>query len=119
MLEVFLLLLSIALFAALLFTIKKLFSLKQELEDLRFQKSSQAVRYGKLTEQFIPFTEQFPFDPALFRFLGEPVDGIIFDSDSVVFCEFKTGKSQLSQKQRRIKELVESGKVKWLEFRLR
>ncbi len=119
MLEVFFVLLSIALFTALFFAVRKVFSQKQELQDLRFQKSSQSVRYGKMTEQFIPFAEQFPFDPALFKFLGEPIDGVIFEDNAIVFCEFKTGSSSLNPKQRRIKGLVESRKVKWLEFRVR
>lgn len=118
MLEVFLLLLSVALFLALLFLIKKVFSLREELEELRFKKSSQAVKYGKLTEQFIPFVERFPFNPGEFRFIGNPIDGIVFDEEEIVFCEFKTASSSLNQNQRRIKQLVNNKRVKWLEFRI-
>jgi len=119
MLETFLLLLSIALFAALVFLVNKVFSLKQELEDLRFRKSSQSVKYGKMTEQFIPFVENFPYNPEKFRFLGNPIDGVLFDEDEIVFCEFKTGSSSLNQNQRRVKQLVENKRVKWLEFKIR
>ena len=111
--------LSIALFLAALFLIKKVFSLKDEIADLRFSKSSQSVKYGKLTEQFIPFIEDFPFNPERFKFLGNPIDGVLFDDDLIVFCEFKTGNSALNQVQRRIKQLVEEKKVKWFEFKLR
>jgi len=119
MLEIFLIGLSIALFLALVLLIKKIFSLKAELKELAFQKSSQSVKYGKMTEQFIPFTEQFPFNPEQFRFLGSPIDGLQFNEDEILFCEFKTGSSTLNQKQRRIKQLVEEKKVKWFEFRMR
>ena len=118
MLELFLSLLSVALFLALVFLIRKLFSLKGRLEELKFEKSSQSVRYGKMTEQFIPFAADFPLNPECFRFLGSPIDGIAFADDGIVFCEFKTGKSMLSEKQRRIKQQVNDKKVKWLEFRV-
>jgi predicted Holliday junction resolvase-like endonuclease len=118
MIEIFLLCLSIVLLLALVFLAKKFFSLKGELEDLRFRKASQSVKYGQLTEQFIPFIGSFPFDPQQFRFIGNPIDGIVFDDNAIVFCEFKAGSSGLSQRQRLIKQLVEEKKVKWLEFRI-
>lgn len=94
-------------------------SLRRELSELRFQKSSQSVKYGKLTEQWIPFSEQFPYPAEKFRFLGEPIDGIVFEDDEIVLCEFKASNSKLNEKQRRIKELVEKKRVKWLEFNTR
>jgi len=118
MLELILFGISIALFLALIFLIMKVFRLKEEIADLRFRKSSQAVKYGKLTEQFIPFIEQFPFNPEKFRFLGNPIDGLVFEDDEIVFCEFKTGSSSLNQNQKRAKQLVKDKKVKWLEFRI-
>jgi len=119
MLEIFLICLSIALFLALLFLIRKVLSLRERIAGLKFEKGSQAVKYGQLTEQFIPFTETFPFEPSSFRFIGKPIDGVAFTDDEIVFCEFKTGVSQLSQRQRGIKQLVEAKKVKWLEFAIR
>ena len=112
-------LLTIVLFLALLFLLKKVFSLRRELKDLRFGKASQSVKYGKLTEQFMPFVQSFPYDPENFRFLGSPIDGIAFEEDELVFCEFKTGSSRLSEKQKRIKELVQAKRVKWFEFSIR
>lgn len=119
MLEIVFLAVAIALGVALLFAVQKIFSLREELSDLRFKKSSQSVKYGRLAEQFIPFSQQFPFEPEHFRFLGEPVDGISFNENEIVFCEFKAASSQLSQKQKRIKDLVQGKKVAWLEFRMR
>jgi predicted Holliday junction resolvase-like endonuclease len=119
MLELILALISIALFLALLFLIKKLFSLRATIERLKFEKGSQSVKYGKMTEQFIPFMEKFPFNPEQFHFLGSPIDGILFDEDQIIFCEFKTGQSALNQRQRQIKQLVKEKAVKWFEFRVK
>jgi len=119
MFTAFLIGLSIALFLALLFLALKFFGLKKELAKLQFEKSSQSVRYGKMTEQFIPFAESFPYNPEKFRFLGNPIDGLVFGEKEIVFLEFKTGSSSLNQKQRAIKQLVLDKKVKWEEFRVR
>ncbi|HLC37145.1 MAG TPA: Holliday junction resolvase-like protein [archaeon] len=92
--------------------------LQISLNDLMFQKSSQSVKYGKMTEQWLPFTESFPFNSEDFKFLGMPVDGIVFDENKLVFVEFKTNKSSLNAKQKKIKELVENKKVEWFELRM-
>jgi len=119
MLELILAFISIALFLALVFLFKKVLSLRDTIERLKFEKGSQSVKYGKMTEQFIPFMERFPFNPEQFRFLGSPIDGVLFDDEQIVFCEFKTGSSQLNQRQRQIKQLVKEKAVKWFEFRVR
>ncbi len=115
----FLALLIAALFVALILLIRKILQLRREVEELRFGKASQAVRYGRLTEQFIPFAGQFPHNPENFRFIGSPIDGIAFEDDAVIFCEFKAASSVLNEKQRRIRQLVQEKKVKWFEFNLR
>ena len=102
-----------------LFLLSRVSSLERALADLRFSKSSQSVKYGKLTEQFIPFTKEFPFDSENFRFLGNPIDGIVFEDDKIIFAEFKAAGAQLSPKQRRIKDLVERKEVEWFEQKLK
>ena len=94
-------------------------SLSRRLIDLEFSKSSQSVKYGKLTEQWIPFSDRFPFDAQKFRFIGSPIDGIAFDDEKIVFVEFKTASSQLNDNQKRVKKLVQEKKVDWLEFRIK
>jgi predicted Holliday junction resolvase-like endonuclease len=94
-------------------------SLKRELEDLQFAKSSQSVKYGKMSENWIPLSEQFPYNSESFRFLGNPIDGVAFENDRIVFCEFKANKAGLNEKQKRIKELVEGKKVEWLEMKMK
>ncbi|MDO8646927.1 MAG: Holliday junction resolvase-like protein [Candidatus Diapherotrites archaeon] len=93
--------------------------LKEELSRLQFEKSSQSVKYGKMSENWIPLSEQFPYNPDSFRFLGNPIDGVAFEDDKIVFCEFKASKSQLSEKQKRIRQLVEEKKVEWFELKMK
>ena len=85
--------------------------LEKELRSLR-------VKRGMNLEQLIPLSEEYPYDPRGFRFLGNPIDGIQFNDDSIVLVEFKSGKSNLSGKQERIKRLVENGKVYFRVFRV-
>jgi len=64
--------------------------------------------------------ERYPFNSQDFRFIGTPVDGLQFEEDKVVFIEIKAGRSAgLSQKQERIKRLIQDRKVEWFEFSIR
>lgn len=115
---VFFVVLTITLFLICLFFISKNRRLKDELEDLSFKKQSLSSKYGKMTEQFLPFLEGYPYNPQNFRFIGTPIDGIQFEDDKIVFIEFKTSNSRLTEKQERIVRLVEDGKVEFEEFRI-
>ena len=92
--------------------------LRERIQDLESEKQSMAVRYGKMTEQFIPFLKNYPYRGENFRFIGTPVDGIQFEDDKIVFIEFKTGKSELSEAQKRVRNLIHKGKVYFEEVRL-
>lgn len=84
----------------------------------RKRKSSISVRHGKFIEHYIPWIKKiFPYDPKKFRFLGNPIDGILFGDDKIYFMEFKTGKSGLNKKQRKIKKLIKNKKVGWKEIK--
>lgn len=83
-----------------------------------FQKSSLSSKYGKMTEQFMPFLKDYPYDPQNFRFLGSPIDGVQFEGDKIIFIEFKTNSSQLSERQRNLAELIFQKKVFFEEHRL-
>ena len=79
-----------------------------------------SVGRGLMAEQFAPFTDTFQnfgWDIQEFKFLGRPVDGIQFEEDEIIIVEFKTGDSNMSQKQRRIKALIDEGKVRFQEIR--
>ena len=91
--------------------------LRTALEEERTRRGSLASTYGRISEQWFPLTDAFPYDSRRFRFLGSPIDGIQFEEDRVIFCEFKANRSDLSEGQRRIRDLVCQGQVEWQEFR--
>ncbi len=88
------------------------------VDSLKFSKKSIEVKHGNKIEQFIPFMKDYKYDSNYFRSLGSPVDGIQFEDDEIILLEFKTGKSNLSETQKQIKELIENGKVRFEEIRI-
>ena len=81
---------------------------------------SRAVLGGKFTEQMIPYLPQFKYDPTEARFIGSPIDFIVFpglslgDPQEIVIIEVKTGKHrQLSAQEKKIRQLIEDGMVRW------
>ena len=96
---------------ALVITVIWISRVSRELKQEQFRNRSLSSKYGKLTEQFLPLVNIFPWNPQNFRFLGTPVDGIQFEDNRIILVEFKTSQSQLSTSQRQIKDLVDKGKV--------
>ncbi len=92
--------------------------LRLDLQEALFQKKSLSSKYGRMTEQFIPFLESYPYNEQDFRFIGSPIDGVQFEPDRVILVEFKAAGSGLTKRQREIKSLVERGRVEFREFRL-
>jgi predicted Holliday junction resolvase-like endonuclease len=86
-------------------------------------KQSQAVVSGKVYEQLLPYLPEFPFNPRDVRFLGSPVDLVVFDGldrgalERIVFVEVKTGQAGLSGRERQLRDVVRAGKVEWIEIR--
>jgi predicted Holliday junction resolvase-like endonuclease len=84
---------------------------------------SEAVTVGKVSEQLLPFFPDFHFNPKDARFLGAPVDLVVFDGLTegavrrVVFVEVKTRGAKLSPRERLVREAIEAGRVEWLELR--
>ncbi len=81
-------------------------------------RKSEAVIKGKITEHLIPFFPEFEYDPKDARFIGTPVDLMVFDGLSagavreIVFLEVKTGKgADLSSRERLIRNCVDAKKV--------
>jgi len=84
---------------------------------------SRAVLGGKFTEQMVPFFPDFKYDPTEVRFIGSPIDMVVFpglakgDPEEIVILEVKTGPSaQLTPQQKKIRRLVEDGMVRWDEI---
>lgn len=82
------------------------------------QKKSSEVRTGQIAETMASFLADYPFPPETGSFLGRPIDMIHFLEDKIVLVEIKSGKSQLSSKQRQIKKLIEDGKVEFVIYRV-
>jgi predicted Holliday junction resolvase-like endonuclease len=118
MFELILGIMVVILIIILVFILSSYFSLKDELAALQYLKRSQSVKYGQLTEQWIPFAKSFPYNSQNFRFIGKPIDGLTFEEDKVVFVEFKTNKSTLSSDQKKIKDLILDKKVEWFELKI-
>ena len=87
---------------------------------------SRAVLKGKLAEQMAPLLPGFAYVPADARFLGDPIDYVVFNGYSavkegeapaepleIVLLDIKHGKSTLSQGQRRIAQAVAEGRVRF------
>ncbi len=104
--------------AVCVFLYRRVQELSEYTNTLQFSKQSQSVKYGKMSENWIPLSEKFPYPREKFRFLGNPIDGIAFLDDKIVFCEFKTNTSRLSHTQENIRDLVKNKKVEWNEFRV-
>lgn len=85
---------------------------------------SQAVTVGKVSEQLLPYLPGFRFNPKDVRFLGSPVDLVVFDGldegelRGVWFLEVKTGNAGLSGRERQIRDAILEKRVGWDELRL-
>lgn len=81
---------------------------------------SEVVVRGRITEHLIPFFPNFPYNPRDARFLGSPVDFVVFSGlsagflDEIVFVEVKSGRSaSLSSRERMVRACVEKGRVRY------
>ncbi|MCR5613755.1 Holliday junction resolvase-like protein [Treponema sp.] len=130
---------SIAFIVLIIFLIGKLvgnlqtkLSFQKQIRDERSDavKRSRSVLGGQIAEQFAPFLPDFPARYDEVKFLGKPVDFIAFcglDSsagenekayvDEILFIEVKTGTSQLSEREKAIKNAVENGRVRYTVWR--
>ncbi|MHB8605473.1 MAG: Holliday junction resolvase-like protein [Thermoplasmatota archaeon] len=92
-----------------------------EVAQVKSAKKSTEVRHGQVGESFAPWMKDWPLQPTTdFHFMGDPIDGVFFDfADSAIYLvEIKTGGSQLNDRQRAIKKMIEARRVGWLQFRI-
>jgi len=85
---------------------------------------SRSTLKGRISEQMAPLLPEFGFSPADARFLGNPIDFVVFDGYTeakdgegdqiaVVLVEVKKGKGRLTREELLIKKAVEEGRVSW------
>jgi hypothetical protein len=72
-------------------------------------------RIGKLIDQ-PELMKYYPYNPENFRYIGDPVDGIQFEEDTILFVRFKTDRMPRTAEQNRIKTLLKNGNVGWYEY---
>jgi predicted Holliday junction resolvase-like endonuclease len=74
---------------------------------------------GQVAETLAPFLKTMEeFNPRNLKFLGMPIDYISFEEDGIYFIEVKSANASLTQKQRRIRELIKNKKVYFKEVRI-
>ena len=86
---------------------------------------------GQIAEQMAPLLPGFPYEPADARFLGDPVDYVVFNGYSdakdgkgdpdeleVVILDIKCGNARLSPTQRAIAQAIKSGRVRFEVLRV-
>ena len=92
---------------------------KDVLKKLKSQKKSSEARTGQIAEHFVPLLKDFKYNRKQARFLASPIDYVIFEDDEIIFMEVKTGNSQLTATQRKVRDLVVEKKVKWEVLRIK
>lgn len=88
-------------------------------------KRSRAVLGGQFAEQLAPYFPDFPCNPGDVKFLGKPIDFIAFPGmaegkkiEEIILIEVKSGESQLSEREKEIKEAVLKGKIRYVQYRI-
>ena len=93
--------------------------------------TSRAVLKGKMAEQFAPLFPEFHYLPSDAKFLGDPVDYVIFDGYTdfrdgdgraedieVVLIDIKSGGARLTKGQMAIAQAIRDGKVRFETIRI-
>ena len=87
-------------------------------------KRSRAVLGGQFSEQLAPYLPDFPYNPTEARFIGKPIDFLVFNGmdekniSEVIFVEVKSGKSRTNPVEKTLKNAIENNKVRWAEYRV-
>ena len=88
--------------------------------------TSRAVLKGKMAEQLAPILPEFRYLPSDAKFLGDPVDYIVFDGYTdfrdgegtaediqVILMDIKSGGARLTKGQQAIAQAVQGGRVRF------
>lgn len=93
--------------------------------------TSRAVLKGKIAEQLAPIMPEFQYLPSDAKFLGDPVDYVVFDGYTdfrdgegdaedieVVLIDIKSGGARLTKGQQAIARAVQEGRVRFETIRI-
>lgn len=92
---------------------------KREKAQSRSEKGAVSVGIGKIIEKILPAHKNFTITSSDCRFLGEPIDMIVFDGVSenkikhITFLDVKTGEASLNKHQRLVRDAVQDHNVEW------
>jgi predicted Holliday junction resolvase-like endonuclease len=87
-------------------------------------RKSRLVLEGKFKEQLAPLMPEFRYNPTDARFLGSPVDFVVFNGlannepKEIVFIEVKTGNAQPTERENLVKEAIDKKKVRYELIRI-
>ena len=85
---------------------------------------SRSVLGGMFAEQLAPYLPNFPFSPTEAKFLGAPIDFLIFKGmdaqhiEEVIFVEVKSGSARLNHNEHSLKDAIKNKRVRWHEYRV-
>jgi predicted Holliday junction resolvase-like endonuclease len=96
---------------------------EEEIKREAIERSSKILS-GKALEKLVPLLKDFNHSPHDVRWLGDPIDLVVFDGASknnpekITFVEIKYRKGELTEKQKKIKQVIKEGKVFWEEIKV-
>ena len=93
--------------------------------------TSRAVLKGKMAEQLAPIMPEFQYLPSDAKFLGDPVDYVVFDGYTdlrdgegraedieIVLIDIKSGGARLTKGQVAIAQAIQAGRVRFETVRI-
>ncbi|MGB9621410.1 MAG: Holliday junction resolvase-like protein [Brevinematia bacterium] len=120
---------SMAFFGAILGYFIAKYLVNKEIQELIKKERKSAINFsrsvlkGKISEQMFPLMPFFKYNMSDARFIGSPIDYIVFRGYSnledgseikeIVFVEVKTGNSKLSNSEIAVKRAIEDKKVRF------
>src|SRR5271166_241 len=85
---------------------------------------SRSVLGGMFAEQLAPYLPNFPFSPTEAKFIGAPIDFLVFKGlddqriEEVIFVEVKSGAARLNHNEHSLKDAIIDKRIRWQEYRV-
>jgi predicted Holliday junction resolvase-like endonuclease len=120
----------VALLAAFILMLYKYLSLQRSMQTREKEirrdtlDRSRAVTIGKVAEHLAPIIPEFSYNLKDARFIGTPVDFIVFDGldegnlRRIILAEVKTGAANLTDRERKIQNAVLKKLIEFQVFRI-
>ena len=94
------------------------YPLHKKIDELTSENETLQSTLSKGKEKLASYKNKYPYSIENFRFIGNPIDGIQFENDQILFVKIKSEEAKLTIKQNQIKKLIKEGKVRWFEFKI-